>query len=108
MATIRCPLGWCAAGAIDTGQLTAVPDQSERVAAKSVAGGLHHGQRNGRGQGRIDGIAALQQHAQAGLGCQGLRGGDGAASHDRHALGGVGVMPEVGDAVIHIELRVRV
>jgi hypothetical protein len=53
---------------------------SQRIAKASepdaVAGGLDHRQRDGGGDGRVDGVAAARQHRKPGLRGKRLRGGD--------------------------------
>jgi hypothetical protein len=71
--------------AIQAVQLALAPDQRKRIAAQAAAGGFHHGKRRRRGDGRINGIAALLHDFDTGLGGQGLGRGDHAAPGE-HAL----------------------
>jgi hypothetical protein len=48
-------------------QRTAVPDDREGVGADAVGGRFHDGEGDGRGQCRIDSVAACMQDLQTGL-----------------------------------------
>ncbi|MNX98862.1 hypothetical protein D3C86_1312870 [compost metagenome] len=74
-------------------QFLAVPEDREGVATQAARHRLHQRDGGSGGDGRIDGIAALEQHAQAGLCRQRVRGGDHVAREQRNAHGGVGVGP---------------
>ena len=62
-----------------------VVDDREQVAADAVHRRLDDGEDRGRGDGGVDGVAALLQHLQAGGGRERLAGGDRAVAchHDR-------------------------
>ena len=66
-----------------------VPVQQERVAAHPVHVGARDGQHRGRGDRRVHGEPARLQHAQAGLGGEGMPGGD-------RGLGAEGVASRLG------------
>src|SRR5581483_9838421 len=69
--------------------------QRERVRADPVRAGLDDGERDRGGDRRVDRVAALQQHAQAGLGGQRLTGRDDAPRrHQRKTARGVRVVLE--------------
>ncbi len=73
-------------------QLFAIPQNAERIAAKAVADGLHDGHGGSGCNRRVYRVAALEQHAQAGLRAQRMRGGHNIARKQRQAGGGVGVV----------------
>ncbi|CFP66945.1 hypothetical protein [Bordetella pertussis] len=77
-------------------QLPAIPDDGEAVAAQSTGHRLdqHDGRR--RRDGRIDRVAALEQHTQAGLRRQRVRGGHDIAGEDGNAGGRVRIDPIEG------------
>ncbi len=86
--------------AIEAMQLALGPDQGEGIAADAIARRLDHGQRGGSGDGGIDGIAALLQNFDTGLGRQRLGGGDHPApGKDALALRRIGVF--VGREIQH-------
>ena len=61
-------------------------DHDEAVAADAGHERLDHVQGGGGGQGGVDGVASLLQHADAGLGGQGVAGRDHAVkAHDDRA-----------------------
>ncbi|MNN75872.1 hypothetical protein D3C81_1922010 [compost metagenome] len=66
--------------AVEAVQLTLAPDQREGVTANATAGGFHHRQCGRRGDGGVDGIAALLHDLDARLGSQGLGRGDHAST----------------------------
>ena len=84
------------AGGIQAMQLLAVPDDGETVAAQAAGNRLdqHDGGRGG--DGRVHGVAALEQHAQSGLRRQRVRGGHHVAGEQRNADGGIGIAPVEG------------
>ena len=94
--TVGRPGGRRAARGIEAVQLLAVPQDGEGIAADAAAGGLHHRQRHRGGHGGVHRIAAGQQHAQAGLRRQRVRGADHVAPQHRRAGGGVGLGPVEG------------
>jgi mannose-6-phosphate isomerase-like protein (cupin superfamily) len=79
-------IGRRAPGAVEAEQAAVVPDEGERVAARSVVGRLGD-REHGRGRERgVHGVAAAPERPQAGLGGQGMAGRDhGVAGHRRHA-----------------------
>ena len=77
------------AGAVEAVKGTAVPDQGKGVAADRAGARFDDGQGNGGGKGGVDGIAALLENGQTGLGGQGLAGSD-------HTLLGVNGLAQAG------------
>ena len=90
-----------AARGVEAVQLLAVPDDGKAVAADAAARGLDHRERHRRGQCRIHGVAASQQHGEAGLRGQRLRSADHITPQHRRAVRGIGKRP-VLDEVGHI------
>lgn len=62
--------------AVEAVQLALAPDQREGVTANATTGGFDHRQCGCRGDGGVDGIAALLHDLDARLGSQGLGRGD--------------------------------
>ena len=89
-----------AARGVETMQFLAVPEDGKPVAADAATGGLDHRQRHGGGQRGVHRVAASQQHAQAGLCGQRMRGGNHVAAQHRAALRGVGQGPIGGGGVL--------
>ena len=90
-----------AARSVEAVQLLAVPDDGKAVAADAAARGLDHGERHRSSQRRIHGVAAGQQHGEAGLRGQRLRSANHIAPQHRRAVRGIGKRP-VLDEVGHI------
>ena len=65
-----------AAAAVEPVKFAAEPDEVESVRAKPVSRGLQYGHADRRGDHGVDGVAALFQNVQSGLGRQRLRGAD--------------------------------
>ncbi len=86
----------CSARRIQAVQLAAIPHDGEGIAAQATGNGFDYGKRSSRRDRRIDGIAALLQHAQAGLRRQRLRGGDDVTGEDGRACRRIGVGPVEG------------
>ena len=91
--TLRRPPGRRAAGSVEAVQLIAVPDDREGIAADSVHGRLDDRQRDRRGDGRIDRIAAARQHREARLSGQRLRRCHDIGGKHRHAVRCIGKRP---------------
>ena len=87
----RRPGGGRPAGRVQPVQFLAVPEDGEGVAAEAAAGRLDHGQRHGGGKRRVDGVAALRQHGEAGLSRERLRGRDDVVAEHGGALRRVGL-----------------
>ena len=90
-----------AARRIQAVQLMAVPQNAKRVRPQAVADRLNNGHGGCGGNGRIDRVAAVLQHAQTGLRGQRVRGAHHVAAKHRQALAGVavGVVEVVGTHV---------
>ena len=92
----RRPGGRGAAGGVQPVQLAFGPYQRKGVAADAVHRGLHHGERDGSGNGGVDRVAAFEQHAQPRLRSQWLRSRDDVPGKQRAALRRVGKIPTEG------------
>ena len=73
----------CRAAGVEPVQLLTIPEDAERIRAQAVAHRLGDRQCRGGGDGRVHRVAALQQHAQAGLRCQRVRGAHDIARKQR-------------------------
>ena len=71
------------AGRVEPGQLAAIPDECEKIAAKPVAAWLDDGQGDGSRQRSVDRVAACLQHRDPGLHGERLRSRDDIAGKDR-------------------------
>ena len=72
-----------AAGAVEPVQLAAVPHEREGIAPDAVVGRLADGQAGGRGQRRVDRVAALLERPHAGARRGGVARRHERAAHDR-------------------------
>ncbi|MOA14222.1 hypothetical protein D3C78_1343110 [compost metagenome] len=77
-------------------QFLAVPDDGEAIAAQAARHGFDQHDRGGGRNGGVHGVAALEQHAQAGLGRQRVRRGHHVARKQRDANGRIRVDPVKG------------
>ena len=71
----------------------AIPNDCKEVATQSIRDRLDDGQCSRRGDRGIDGVAALEEHAYAGLRRERLGGRDNISSHQRRTDRRIGVVP---------------
>ena len=74
-------------------ELCAVPDDGEGVGADAVAGGFDDSERDGSGDRRVNSVSAGEEHAQAGLGGEWLRGRDDVFGEYRTSARGIRKIP---------------
>ena len=90
------PRGGGHARGIQAMQFLAVPDDGKAVAPQAAGDRLDQHDGGGGGDGGVDRVTALEQHAQASLGRQGVRRGHHVTREQRDTDGGIRVDPVEG------------